>query len=1000
MTSRAVRRPVPTSRSSRRPALETLECRLAPAVDIWTGAVNQNWGTGGNWSLHRAPLSSDVAQFTYDSSVKTTAVNVNVSAATVAGIQIDGTFGGYLTVPGVLTLTGASEFDSGSIYTGAHGNVINKGTLTLNNSSAPVGLGGSGFLTNYGLIVEKGHAPLNMLGSSGVSTHIVNTSRGVYDFQSDSGILGGSNGAFVNAGTIEKTGSRGTSNVSSPLTNTGTLNAVTGTLGFSGNSSGTNGVFRTSAGATIQINGGNVFATYTQSGTLTTAGTGRVLLDTGTMAIGNGGATFAGAAFQISGGTLVIPIGVTLTQNSTLNLTNAGTFTIQGGGTLLNQGTINQQGGGWLNLTGSSALTLLNSASAVYNFQNDSGITGGNQGLVVNAGTIEKTGHAGTSAINATLNNTGTLLVLQGILQLGNNSSNTGGVYHVGAGATLDLTGGQTFSETGTFTAVGAGTITVANGTFAVFNNSATLDIPAGLTFTWTGGNLNVPTGNSLTVNGNVFLTGAGGESLQGGGSVTMNGIITQTGTGNLDIASTNGSATTLNIAPGAIYDLATSSGITGGSGILNNAGIIEKTAGGGASLIGTIFNNNGGNLTVTAGTLQLAARGGENTGGSFSVTAGAILDLTGGSTVSYSGTYSGAGTGEVLLHSGTLQVVGGGNPVVFNLPGNLFVWNGGKIDTSNGSLVVLGTLNVTGSNAHEVLAGGGTLTVDSASTTGALNHLSTGNLLEIADQSTLAIAPMGVLNIADATLGGGGTVSNQGLLRKTAGTSAATISASLDNQGQVEVDTGSLAASGNVDQVFNGTLTGGTWTVQGGPAVQSTLNISNHSFTAIGVAANVTLNGPNTTFSNLSGLATNNGSLSLLGGAALTTGASLFTNAGSLMLGAGSVLNVNAFTQTGGGTETVQIGGSDAAPTVGSISATGAVTLDGALVVTTTVVPGVGTALQILTNGSASAVSGTYSGLVEGATLQVTAGSTVLTFQVSYQAGSGSKNAGVTRMA
>jgi hypothetical protein len=982
-------------------ALETLEGRLAPAVDMWTGAVNQSWSNGGNWSLHRAPLLGDVAGFTYNSSVKTTTLTLNVNT-TIAGVQIDGTFGGNINVTATLTLTGTSEFDSGAIYTGARGNVINRGTLTMNNSSNQVNLGGAGALTNYGLINQKGRAPLNMIGTSGGASTLVNTIHGVYNFLSDSGILGGSNGAFINAGTIEKTGGRGTSTVTSPLTNTGTLNAVTGTLGFQGTSTSTNATYKASAGATLDLIGGNVFATTTQNGTLTAIGSGRVLFDAGTMVIGSGGASFNGpsGAYSMSGGALDIPVGVTLTLNSTLNLINSGNFTIEGGGTLLNQGTINQKGNGWLVLTGSPALTLNNTASALYNFQNDSGITGGNQGLVVNAGTIEKTGHAGTSTIGATLNNTGILHVFQGVLQLANNSSNTGGVYNVAAGATLDLTGGQVFSETGVFTALGSGTITLANGTFAVFNNSATLNIPAGLSFTWTGGALSVPTGNSLSVNGNLLLSGAGGESLRGGGSVTLNGLLTQTGAGNLDIASTNGSGTTLNIAQGAIYDLTTNSGITGGDGILNNAGTIEKTSGGGVSVIASTFNNTGGNLTATAGTLQLDTRGGENTGGSFTVTAGAIIDLTGGSTVSYSGTYTGSGTGEVLLSSGTLKALGGTNPVVFNLQSNQFVWSGGTIDTSNANLTILGTLNVTGSNGHEVLAGGGTLTVGSASAAGTLNHLSTGNLLEVGGQSTLAVAPMGVLNVADSKIGGGGGVSNQGLLHKTAGTSAATVSASLDNQGIVEVDTGTLVLSGTVDQVFSGTLTGGSWTVQGGAGVQSALNITSSNFTVLGVAANVTLNGANASFSNLSGLATNNGSLSVLGGASLSTGASLFTNAGSLTLGPGSVLNVNgAFTQTSGGTETVLIGGTDAAPAVGSVSATGAITLGGTLVVTSTVVPAVGTSLQILTNGNAAAVSGTYSGLAEGATFGVTVDSTVLTFQISYLAGSGSKNAGITRM-
>src|SRR5690349_14653180 len=55
-----------------RPGLEMLEGRLAPAVDMWTGTVDNNWTTPGNWSLGHAPATTDVAQFTNNSSVHST----------------------------------------------------------------------------------------------------------------------------------------------------------------------------------------------------------------------------------------------------------------------------------------------------------------------------------------------------------------------------------------------------------------------------------------------------------------------------------------------------------------------------------------------------------------------------------------------------------------------------------------------------------------------------------------------------------------------------------------------------------------------------------------------------------------------------------------------------------------------------------------------------------------------------------------------------------------
>jgi hypothetical protein len=350
-------------------------------------------------------------------------------------------------------------------------------------------------------------------------------------------------------------------------------------------------------------------------------------------------------------------------------------------------------------------------------------------------------------------------------------------------------------------------------------------------------------------------------------------------------------------------------------------------------------------------------------------------------------------------LSSGTLKVLGGTTPVTFNLSGSLFVWSGGTIDTTNGNLVILGTLNLTGVSVHETLTGGGTLTVGSATQAGTVNDLSSANTLQINTGTTLVVAADGVFNIGDATLSGGGGMSNTGLFRKTTGTSGATVSVFTDSPGKVEDDSGTLLFSGTVNQNFSGTLTGGTWTVVGSSTVVSTLTLSAAGFTTIGLAASVSLSGPNSTFSNLSTLATNNGNLSLLSGSALSLSASVFTNKGNLLLGPGSVLSVVGFTQTSTGVETADVGGTNTAPLVGSLTATGPITLGGLLEVSSTVVPAVGTKLQILTDGGTSTITGAYSNLAEGATFQETVNGTLMTFQVTYKGGTGSKNVVLTRI-
>jgi uncharacterized repeat protein (TIGR03803 family) len=352
---------------------------------------------------------------------------------------------------------------------------------------------------------------------------------------------------------------------------------------------------------------------------------------------------------------------------------------------------------------------------------------------------------------------------------------------------------------------------------------------------------------------------------------------------------------------------------------------------------------------------------------------------------------------GGFTMASGTL---GGGGAVT--VAGDAMQWTGGEIDVGASGFTNTGVLkgNTTGSTLAAL--GGGTLTSD-----GTINEVGT-NGLSLENGTTLTNAQGATYDIEGTggiTASGGGALVNAGTLEKSVSTGMATIATTtLSNTGTVAVDSGTLDISAAVGQVSGGTLTAGTWTVTGSSTVHSKLDITSAgSLTTIGTAAAVTLNGPNTAFSNLKRLHTidSGGSFALSGGQTVTTAGAL-TDSGGLTLGPGSTLTVSgSFTQTSTGTLTIEMGGTSSAPTFGQLSSTtGTVTLAGSLQVTSTVVPAVGTAFEILDNAGNAAVGGTFAGLPEGSTFTVTSGGTAMVFTISYVGTDtdGSNNVVITR--
>jgi uncharacterized repeat protein (TIGR03803 family) len=374
----------------------------------------------------------------------------------------------------------------------------------------------------------------------------------------------------------------------------------------------------------------------------------------------------------------------------------------------------------------------------------------------------------------------------------------------------------------------------------------------------------------------------------------------------------------------------------------------------------------------------------------------GLVIDSTWAGTITVDSALT--ANGNFAMASGTL----GGSGAV-TVAGDTMQWTGGQIDVGAGGFTNTGVLNANTTGGDLVLSGAGTLT-----NSGTINEAGKHSLL-LENSATLDNAAGAVFNLTGnggVSQSGGGTFSNAGTLEKTGGTgTSAVATTALDNTGTVEVNVGKLDISAAVTQVSGRTLTAGTWTVSGTAGAGATLDITSAGrLTTIGSAAQVTLDGPGTAFTNLSGLATisNGGSLSLLGGESFTTAGAL-TDKGSLTLGAGSVLTVQgSITQTSSGVLSIGLGGTNRAPTFGQlVSTTATVTLAGSLDVTSAVVPAVGSAFELLDNEGGAPISGTFKRLPEGATLKVKKGTRTLKFQISYLGtdAEGGENVLITRI-
>lgn len=852
---------------------------------------------------------------------------------------------GTLLLTGTNTYTGDTAIAAGTLQLGSatalsgSSDVVVTGTLDLDGNSNTIGsLAGTGTVTNSAataatLGTNKDSASTTFSGVIADGAGSVSLAK----LGSGTLVLSGSN--TYSGSTTVTTGTLAYGAVSALPSTTDVT--VTGTAkldlaGYSvtiGSLAGTGGVEDSGAAATLTTNGDNAST------------------------------TFSGVAADLSG-----PLSLVKAGSGTLTLSGTNTYT---GTTTVRSGTLQF---GKANALSSSDV-IANAALDVAGYAETLASLSG-------TGTVENSGTAVTLTVGADNGSTvfsGLIEDLSGVLSL--KKTGTG---------TMTLSGNNTYS----------GSTTLAGGTLGISADANLGTAPATpqTMLTFSGGTLATTATVTLDANRNMSFTQNAVIDVAPATTLTYGGVASGSGksltlpdTGTLLLTGTNTYTGATAVAAGTLQFGSTSAlsngsdvVLTGTLDLYGNSNTIGSLAGTGTvtnsvAVAATLSTNKDGASTTFSGTIEDGA-------------GGVSLEKVGTGTLVLTGTNTFSGT--TTATSGVLQIGAAGTlPSTAAIVGNGGTFDINGFDTTIGSLSGTGkvddsgtaaTIAVTSDNSSStysgviedtagplslIKSGSGTFTLAGVSTYAGTTTVATGTLQlgkANALSSSTDVIVTGTLDLggfsdAIGSLAGSGTVENSG--------SAATLTANADNasttfSGILEDLSGALSltksGTGSLTLTANNTYSGTTKIIGGTLYVDGTQPASSVTLAGGTLAGNGTA-GPVDSSSSSGTLSPGNPV------AVLTTG------------------NINL--TAGAPTFDIRINGATVGSSYSQLSTSGSIKVTGAtLALSLGYVPANGQVFTIVDNTGASAVSGTFSGLPEGATLAVDG----TDFTISYVGGSG----------
>ncbi len=951
---------------------EALEARIAPAANVWIGAASGSWSDPANWSDGVPTADDDV---TIDPA-GTLTITIPSGARVANSIHMPGDdtlaiTGGSLTLTSESTISNLT-FSSGTLNAGPlltlTGSVVGQGGFTISGfvrNEGVVSLGSSinfsGTLENAGTINNA--ATVNLSGAAQIN----NLEGALFDN------VTGVNGSFItggaaipgffNAGTLRLSAATNTATGSNFNNLPGGIIEITSatTLTFSGAGTWEGADFHIGTGGLLAFTNG----TRVWTGTFTGSGAGKVQLTGGSSLSGNitagvGGVTlnFPDGFFEWTGGEFA---GSEFTNTGTLKILSSSLKTI-----LNNAGTINNAGR--VTLSGAGQINNLEGAL----FDN---VTGVNAAFLTGGAAIPGFFNAGTLRLSAATNTatasnfnnmpTGIIEVAGGsTLEFSGGGTWGGANFLIGTDGLVTLTNG-TKNWTGTYTGSGAGNLQLTGGGSLSGNITAgvdgvTLNFPDGF-FEWTGNGGFL--GTTFTNIGTIKILGS--PDLR----TTLNNAGTINNAGRLDLSGTG----QLNNLPGALFDNVTgvnSGFLSGGATIPGffNAGTLRLSAATNTAT-GSNFNNQPtGIIEVTGGSTLEFSGNGTWGGGNFLLGTGGIVLLSNG-TKEWTGTYTGSGAGKLQLNGGSSlsgNITAGAGGATFNFPDGFFEWKGngqflGTTFTNVGTIKILDSPDL-----KTVLNNAGTI-----NNAGRLDFAGAGQLNNLAGALFDNVPGVSALLAAGNSSNPPGFF-NAGTFRLSAGIAANTgtmFPAKMNNVGLVEVTAGTLQLTSVTQIAFEPVVQAGTWEVANG----ATLLFPLGAFQLTGNKGNLILHGTGTIGGLGSALTENSGSLQLLDGAVLTVGTGGFTNSGTLVLGSGSQLNtVAGLTLADTSRIEFQLQGNPASNQFGKLAVTGVAALNGvaAFVPATDYQGGAGDSYPLATFGSSTDDFSTFEGTYTQGTL------------------------------
>ncbi|MEO1031461.1 MAG: T9SS type A sorting domain-containing protein [Bacteroidota bacterium] len=342
---------------------------------------------------------------------------ITISGFLMGTIEGDLNWNSIINVP----VSATFNFTGGGQFNWTSGDLEGGGILTNESTINLTGAPNKPIQDNTTLINS---GTLNIIGSGDVSIQsdsvLNNDSLGIINMQTDGGniIQAVGVGTLNNSGLIQRTTSAGDAQISCAFNNNnGTIQVESGTLSLITNDKSlTDGIYNVFVGAVMDWD-----TDMTLSGVLSGTIDGElnwndvfdVPVSTTLNFLGSG--TINWMVGSLDGG------GV-LTNQSTINLTTTGAKIIQGDTTFNNAGIINITSGGDVLINQG---IINNQASGIIDMQfNEGNITrsSGTSNVLNNSGLIRRTTTTGTARILIELNNSGTIDVQSGILDIGNNS--------------------------------------------------------------------------------------------------------------------------------------------------------------------------------------------------------------------------------------------------------------------------------------------------------------------------------------------------------------------------------------------------------------------------------------------------------------------------------------------------------------------------------------------------------------------------------------------------